>query len=132
MFILAYPSHKLIRVELACFRHIFIEAAVKSTRSSEQEPSEHLSYPNQHEQDGILSLSSQKAMDPTYSRLSKSNENLTQSTSQKNSSSSEQQRGERITKSEDRHPLAPAITPLNDMQIQRCSLLKEKFDSQTD
>ena len=73
------------------------------------------------------SLSSQAILDPIHSRLSKSNENITQTTSQKHPTSTEPQRGERITKSEDRHL---SNTNLNDLQIQRFNSLKEKFERQ--
>jgi len=52
---------------------------------------------------------------------------MTQSISQKYSSPIELQNGERITKSEDRHL---SNTQLNDLQIQRFHLLKDKFEHQ--
>jgi hypothetical protein len=52
---------------------------------------------------------------------------MTQTISQKYSSSTESQRGERISKSEDRRS---SNTLLNDLQIQRFHLLKDKFDHQ--
>jgi len=86
------------------------------------------SYPKEQEQERARSLSSQTIFDPIHSRLSKSNENITQSISQKHSTSIEPpQRGERITKSEDRHL---SNTNLNDLQIQRFNSLREKFERQ--
>lgn len=76
-------------------------------------------YPKQQEQERARSLSTQTIFDPINSRLSKSNDNLTQTI--------EQQRDERITKSEDRHLLN---IPLNNLQIQRFNFLKDKFQQQ--
>jgi hypothetical protein len=85
------------------------------------------SYQKQQDQERARSLSSQTIFDPINSRLSKSNENITQSISQKQSSSNETPRPERMTKSEDRH-LSNNL--LNDLQIQRFNSLKEKFERQ--
>lgn len=71
------------------------------------------------EQERARSLATQTAFDPVHSRLSKSNENLLQA--------SEPQRAERVTKSEER-TLLP--TNLNDGQIQRYQMLKERFEKQ--
>jgi hypothetical protein len=98
-----------------CFVNL-LESIVERGRSS---------YPK--EQERTRSLSSQAILDPTHSRLSKSNENITQSISQQHSMSTEPPRGERITKSEDRHL---SNTNLNDQQIQRFNSLKEKFERQ--
>ena len=91
----------------------------------EMEQNGRSSYPQ--EQERVHSLSSQTLFDPIHSRLSKSNENITQSISQTHSTSIKPQRGERITKSEDRHL---SNTNLNDLQIQRFNSLREKFDRQ--
>lgn len=77
------------------------------------------------DQERARSLSTQPAFDSINSRLSKSNENLTQSTTLKPSSTAEPSRNERITKSEDRHL---SNTVLNDLQIQRYNALKDKFE----
>jgi hypothetical protein len=103
---------------------------VKVNQTNEIEQRERLNYPKQQEQERARSLSSQPIFDSIHSRLSKSNENITQSISQQNLSSNEHQRGERITKSEDRHQSTSANIPLNDLQIQRFHLLKEKFERQ--
>ena len=82
------------------------------------------------EQERARSLSAETILDPIHSRLSKSNENITQSTSQKHPSamdSPQPLRTERVTKSEDR---TLSSTPLNTVQIQRFQLLKEKFERQ--
>ena len=82
------------------------------------------------EQERARSLSAETILDPIHSRLSKSNENITQSTSQKHPSamdSPQPLRNERVTKSEDRNL---SSTPLNSVQVQRFQLLKEKFEHQ--
>jgi len=104
-----------------------IESIIKDTRINTIEQRSRSNYPKQHEQERARSLSSQAIFDPINSRLSKSNENMTQSISQKYSSTIESQRGERITKSEDR---LLSNTQLNDLQIQRFHFLKDKFERQ--
>ena len=80
------------------------------------------------------SLSSEKILDPIHSRLSRSNETILQSNSSHHPTPSindNQSRTERISKSEDRSvPLTRTMTPMNDLQIQKCHLLKEKFELQ--
>jgi len=117
-----------------CVKEIFIylfdnliESIIKSTQTSTNEQRGRSNYPKQQEQERARSLSSQTIFDPINCRLSKSNENMTQTVSQKYSSSTESQRGERISKSEDRRS---SNTLLNDLQIQRFHLLKDKFDHQ--
>ena len=105
-----------------CFVYLFFDLLEPTT---ETEQGRRPSYSKESER--ARSSSSQAILDPIHSRLSKSNENITQSTSQKHPTSMEPQRGERITKSEDRHL---SNTNLNDLQIQRFNSLKEKFDRQ--
>lgn len=83
--------------------------------------------PKTSEQERARSLSTQPLLDPINSRLSKSNENLTQTNLPKQSPTIELPRNERLTKSEDRHL---SNTILNDVQIQRYNAMKEKFERQ--
>jgi hypothetical protein len=55
---------------------------------------------------------------------------MTQTIPQKTSSLMEQQRTERITKSEDRNSTISTNIPFNDVQLQRYNFLKDKFDHQ--
>ncbi|CAF4332818.1 unnamed protein product, partial [Adineta steineri] len=98
--------------------------------TSDIEPRSRSSDPKPQERERPRSVSSQTTFDPINARLSKSNENLSQTTSQKTPTFIEQQRAERISKSEDRHSLTSAPIPLNDLQIQRFNLLKDKFERQ--
>ena len=82
------------------------------------------------------SLSSEKILDPIHSRLSKSNEAILQPSSSQTAAAATTNeipvRPERISKSEDRSiPSATrTMTPMNDLQIQKCHILKEKFERQ--
>lgn len=86
--------------------------------------------PKSIERERPRSVSSQTTFDPINTRLSKSNENITQTVSQKTPTFVEQHRTQRVTKSEDRHSSASVTTPLNDLQIQRFNILKDKFERQ--
>ncbi|CAF4639259.1 unnamed protein product, partial [Rotaria sp. Silwood2] len=109
------------------------ESIVRSTQTSEvgeRERGRSL-YPKQHDQERARSLSSQTILDPVHSRLSKSNENIAQLTSQKYSTSpNEQQNRERSIKLEDRYASMPSIKPLSSLQIQQFNSIKEKFEHQ--
>lgn len=83
--------------------------------------------PKSPEQERARSLSTKPLFDSVNSRLSKSNENLNQTNSQKQSPTVELPRNERLTKSEDRHL---SNTVLNDLQIQRYNTIKDKFERQ--
>lgn len=76
------------------------------------------------------SVSSQTTFDPINTRLSKSNENLSQGSSQRTPTFVDEQRAQRITRSEDRQSTTSITAPLNDLQIQRFNLLQEKFERQ--
>lgn len=103
---------------------IFIGSTNKSPRTNSVEQRGRSSHPKQHSQERARSLSTQTNFDSIHSRLSKSNENLTQPTSQKPSSTDETQRGERMTKSEDRQL---SNTQLTEQQILKFNALKDKF-----
>ncbi|CAF1615421.1 unnamed protein product, partial [Adineta ricciae] len=87
-------------------------------------------HPKPVERERPRSVSSQTTFDPINTRLSKSNENITQTVSQQTPTFIEQHRTQRVTKSEDRHSSASVTTPLNDLQIQRFNILKDKFERQ--
>ncbi|CAF1246383.1 unnamed protein product [Rotaria sordida] len=107
------------------------QSIIKSTETNEIGERGRSLFPKQHDQERARSLSSLTILDPVNSRLSKSNENIAQSTSQKHSTTSiEQQNRERITKSEDRHSSIPAVKPLTSSQIQQFNSIKEKFERQ--
>ncbi len=113
------------------FYRLVAPPVAKSTETPEAElRSRSVNVKQQQDRERPRSVSSQTTFDPINVRLSKSNENIFQSTSQKPPPFIEQQRGERITKSEDRHPISRTLTPLNDLHIQRFNLLKDKFDRQ--
>ena len=80
----------------------------------------------QKESERARSLSSDKILDPIHSRLSKSNENILQSTSA-NADDTAQRRPSRITRSEDRPPVGLAV---DEVQLQRYQVLKERFERQ--
>ncbi len=111
-----------------CFFHNLIGPIVKSTQTNESEQRGRSLYPKQQDQERARSLSSQTIFDPVHARLSKSNENITQSIPQKTSSLAEQ-RTERITKSEDRNSSTTNVS-FNDLQFQRYYFLKDKFERQ--
>lgn len=119
-----------------CFILLFsinlIGSVVKSTQTNDNEDRGRSTFPRQQDHERTRSLSSQTIFDSISARLSKSNENLTQSISQQNPLSiSEQPTRERITKSEDRQQLLPsAVKSLTPAQIQKFNLLKEKFERQ--
>lgn len=81
------------------------------------------------------SLSAEKILDPIHSRLSKSNDLILQTSSSQTATPINNEtstRPERISRSEDRtfHPTTRTMTPMNDLQIQKCHILKEKFERQ--
>lgn len=104
------------------------ESINKSSQTNSNEQRGRSTQPKQHvSTERARSLSTQTIFDPIHSRLSKSNENLLQPVEQKPISPNEPTRIERITKSEDRDP---SNTRLNEKQIEKFNLIKEKFQSQ--
>lgn len=105
-----------------------IENSVKSTQTNDVEERGRTSHPKHQDTERARSLSSQATFDPIHSRLSKSNENINQTLPLKTPSpNNELQRGERITKSEDRHLTNKSLT---NAQIQQYKVLREKFERQ--
>ncbi|CAF3728092.1 unnamed protein product [Rotaria sp. Silwood1] len=107
------------------------ESLNKSTKTNEIIERGRSLHSKQQDQERARSLSSQTILDPIHSRLSKSNENIAQSTSQKYSIPSiELQNREQFIKPQDRYASLPLLKPLNNIQIQQFNSIKDKFERQ--